>query len=49
MADVKPYSFNYMNVTPPFELKVKYREGINKLPKEHEACMQIQTKTTMTP
>ena len=34
MANVKPYAFNYMNVDPPFKIKVRYRGGIDVLPKE---------------
>ena len=49
MAAVKPYSFNYTNETPPFELKVKYKEGIDKLPKEHEACVRVTPATLTTP
>ena len=41
MANKKPYAFNYTNVNPPFELMVRYREGINILLKEHEACVQV--------
>ena len=41
MANVKPYAFNYMNVDLPFEIKVRYREGIDVLPKEYKACMRV--------
>ena len=41
MEDAKPYAFNYTNAEPPFELKVRFREGINQLPKEHEACVRV--------
>ena len=41
MADVKPYAFNYTNADPPFELKLRYREGINVMPREHEACVRV--------
>ena len=41
MANVKPYTFNYTNVDPPFELKVKYRERIDVLLKEHKACVWV--------
>ena len=41
MENAKPYAFNYTNTEPPFELKVKFREGINQLPKEHEACVRV--------
>ena len=41
MEDAKPYAFNYTNSVQPFELKVRFREGINQLPKEHEACVQV--------
>ena len=41
MVNVKPYAFNYMNVDPPFKIKVQYREGIDVLTKEYEACVQV--------
>ena len=34
MAKVKLYALNYMNVDPPFKIKVRYREGIDVLLKE---------------
>ena len=41
MANVKPYAFNYTNADLPFNLKVKYKEGIEVFPREHEACVQV--------
>ena len=41
MANVKLYAFNYMNVNPPFKIKVQYREGIDVLPKEYKACVRV--------
>ena len=41
MEDAKPYVFNYTNAEPPFELKVRFKEGINQLPKDHKACVQV--------
>ena len=41
MEDAKPYTFNYTNAEPPFKLKVKYREGINVMWKEHEVCVRV--------
>ena len=41
MEDAKPYAFNYSNAEPPFKLKVRFKEGIDKLPKKHKACVQV--------
>ena len=41
MEDAKPYTFNYTNSEPPFKLKVRFKEGIDQLPKEHKACVQV--------
>ena len=49
MTKAKPYAFNYTNVTLPFKLKVRYREGINKLPKEHEACVGVAPEARNAP
>ena len=41
MVNVKRYAFNYTNADLPFKLKVKYQEGINALPREHESCVRV--------
>ena len=46
MEDAKPYAFNYTNAEPPFEVKVRYREVINQLPKEQEAYVRV-TQTVL--
>ena len=36
MDAIKLYAFYYTNLPPPFEIKVKHKEGIDQMPKEHE-------------
>ena len=49
MDAVKPYVFYYTNLPPPFEPNIKYREGINQILHENEACVQVVTWNNMTP
>ena len=49
MEDVKPYAFNYTNAEPPFKLKVRFKEGIDQFPKEHESCMQVTPAARNSP
>ena len=49
MEDAKPYAFNYTNAEPPFELKVRFREGIDQFPKEHKAFVRVTPATRNAP